>query len=380
MTQTVLLVFGTRPEAIKMLPVARALADEPGIKTRICVTAQHRQMLDQVLALFETRPDFDLDIMTEAQSLDQITTAVLQGLSRVIDAAKPDRILVHGDTTTTMGASIAAFYKKVPVAHVEAGLRTGDPQQPWPEEMNRRVTDVIADLFFAPTARSRDNLLREGVRAEAIHVTGNTVIDALLETATHIERKPELGAELAHRFAFLDPARPILLVTGHRRENFGKPFLSLCSAIRDLVRAHPIQVVYPVHLNPKVQSAVRQVLDGVTHAHLIGPLDYLPFVYLMKRSYVILTDSGGIQEEGPSFGKPVFVMRNVTERPEAIEAGTVKLVGTDRDRIFAQVSDVITDPAAYDRMSRAHNPYGDGRAGRRIAAILAHRSTDEFKP
>jgi UDP-N-acetylglucosamine 2-epimerase (non-hydrolysing) len=380
MTQTILLVFGTRPEAIKMLPVARALADEPGIKTRICVTAQHRQMLDQVLALFETRPDFDLDIMTEAQGLDQITTAVLQGLSRVIDAAKPDRILVHGDTTTTMAASIAAFYKNVPVAHVEAGLRSGDPQQPWPEEMNRRVTDVIADLFFAPTARSRDNLLREGVRAEAIHVTGNTVIDALLETATHIERKPALAAELAQKFAFLDPALPILLVTGHRRENFGAPFLSLCGAIRDLVRAHPIQAVYPVHLNPKVQSAVRQVLDGVSQAHLIEPLDYLPFVYLMKRSYVILTDSGGIQEEGPLFGKPVFVMRNVTERPEAVEAGTVKLVGTDSDRIFAQVSDVITDPAAYDRMSRAHNPYGDGRAGRRIAAILAQRSTDEFKP
>ncbi len=378
MTQKILLVFGTRPEAIKMLPVARALAAEPGIEMKICVTAQHRQMLDQVLELFETTPDYDLDIMAHAQGLEQITTGVLNKLSAVLAEAKPDRILVHGDTTTTMAASLAAFYKRIPVGHVEAGLRSGDPSQPWPEEINRRVTDVIADLFFAPTTGSRDNLLAENVAPRAIHVTGNTVIDALLAIVERIERRPELAAELASRFGFLDPARPILLVTGHRRENFGPPFLSLCEAIRDLARAHPIQVVYPVHLNPNVQSAVRQVLDGVPHVHLIPPLDYLPFVYLMTCSHVILTDSGGIQEEAPSLGKPVFVMRNVTERPEAVDAGTVKLVGTDRDRIFACVSEVITDRGAYEAMSRAHNPYGDGRASQRIADILSNRQTREF--
>jgi UDP-N-acetylglucosamine 2-epimerase len=292
--------------------------------------------------------------------------------------AKPNRVLVHGDTTTTMAASLSAFYKKIPVGHVEAGLRSGDPSQPWPEEINRRVTDVIADQLFAPTARSRDNLLRENVPADKIYVTGNTVIDALLEISERIDRKSELAAELAARFNFLDGDRPLLLVTGHRRESFGQPFLSLCEAIRDLAETHPIDVVYPVHLNPNVQTAVRQVLGNVPRVHLIEPLDYLPFVYLMKRSHVILTDSGGIQEEAPSLGKPVFVMRNVTERPEAVEAGTVQLVGTDRRRIFESVSTVLTDETAYQRMSRAHNPYGDGRAARRIAAIISNRGALEF--
>jgi len=378
MSQKILLVFGTRPEAIKMLPVAKALASEPNIDVEICVTAQHREMLDQVLDLFETRPNYDLNIMTRAQGLGQVTAAVLNGLAGVLDIAKPDRVLVHGDTTTTMAASLSAFYKKIPVGHVEAGLRSGDPSQPWPEEINRRVTDVIADQLFAPTARSRENLLRENVPAEKIHVTGNTVIDALLEIAERIDCKSELSAELAARFDFLDGDRPLLLVTGHRRESFGSPFLSLCEAIRDLAETHPIDIIYPVHLNPNVQTAVRQVLGSVPRVHLIEPLDYLPFVYLMKRSHVILTDSGGIQEEAPSLGKPVFVMRNVTERPEAVEAGTVQLVGTDRRCIFESVSKVLTDETAYQRMSRAHNPYGDGQAARRIAAILSNRGAFEF--
>jgi UDP-N-acetylglucosamine 2-epimerase len=378
MPQKILLVFGTRPEAIKMLPLVQVLARDPDFEARICVTAQHRQMLDQVLDLFAITPDYDLNVMTHAQGLEQITTAVLSGLGKVIDDAKPDRIIVHGDTTTTLGASLAAFYKRVPVAHVEAGLRSGDPNQPWPEEINRRVTDVIADLYFAPTAQSRENLLKENVPAQAIHVTGNTVIDALLATVERLKSRPDLAHGLAERFKFLHPERPILLVTGHRRENFGPPFVELCEAIRDLVRAHPIQAVYPVHLNPNVRSVVQQVLAGVPHVHLIEPLDYLPFVYLMKRSYTVLTDSGGIQEEAPSLGKPVFVMRNVTERPEAIAAGTVRLVGTSRSRIFGEVSEIFTNRIAYERMSRAHNPYGDGYASDRIAAILANRTPREY--
>ena len=362
-----------------MLPLAEALAREPELRVEICVTAQHRQMLDQVFDVFDRRPDYDLDIMTHAQGLEQITSAALNAVSGMLETIKPDRVLVHGDTTTTFAASLAAFYKQIPVSHVEAGLRSGDLKQPWPEEMNRRVTDLIADQFFAPTPLSRANLLREGVKPSAVHVTGNTVIDALLSVVAKIESRGALMGELSRRFAFLDPLRPILLVTGHRRENFGAPFLSLCEAIRDLVRAHPIQAVYPVHLNPNVQSAVRQALEGIPHIHLIPPLDYLPFVYLMRRSHVILTDSGGIQEEAPALGKPVFVMRNVTERPEAVEAGAVKLVGTDKDRIFAEVSAVLTGRDRYERMSHAHNPYGDGLASKRIADIILNRKTDEFQ-
>jgi UDP-N-acetylglucosamine 2-epimerase len=374
----ILVVFGTRPEAIKMLPVVNALKREAGITARLCVTAQHRQMLDQVLQLFDVVPDHDLDIMTNAQGLTHITTTILTRLAPILEAEKPDRVLVHGDTTTTMAATLAAFYQKIPVGHVEAGLRSGNPMQPWPEEINRRVTDAITDLFFAPTTSARDNLLRENVAASAIHVTGNTVIDALHQTVARIESQPDLNRDLSSKFAFLDPDLPILLVTGHRRENFGAPFLSLCEAIRDLALRHALQVVYPVHLNPNVQAAVHQVLGGVARVHLIAPLDYLPFVYLMKRSSVILTDSGGIQEEGPSLGKPVFVMRNVTERPEAVDAGTVRLVGTDRERIFSEVSKVLTDQDAYNAMSFAHNPYGDGLASKRIAAILTNRPMDEF--
>lgn len=374
----VLVVFGTRPEAIKMLPVVKTLQQNSAFTIRVCVTAQHREMLDQVLNLFEVVPDHDLGIMRHAQGLTHITTSILDKMTPVLEAEKPDYMLVHGDTTTTMAASIAAFYHRIPVGHVEAGLRSGNLAQPWPEEMNRRVTDVIADLYFAPTASSRENLIRETVSAEKIHVTGNTVIDALYQTVARLETAPELLRRIEKSFAFLDPELPILLVTGHRRENFGAPFLSLCEAIKALVQRYPIQVVYPVHLNPNVQQVVQSVLQGEPRVHLIAPLDYLPFVALMKRSHVILTDSGGIQEEGPSLGKPVFVMRNVTERPEAIEAGTVRLVGTDKERIVKEVGTVLRDRSAYEAMSLAHNPYGDGRASERISAALLGRPYAAF--
>lgn len=374
----VLVVFGTRPEAIKMLPVVAALMQDPAFQTRVCVTAQHREMLDQVLRLFGVTPDHDLGIMKHAQGLTHITTTILEKMAPILEAEKPDRVLVHGDTTTTMAATLAAFYQRIPVGHVEAGLRSGNLAQPWPEEMNRRVTDVITDIYFAPTASSRDNLIRETVAPEKIHVTGNTVIDALHQTVQRLEASPELAARIDTMYSFLDPRLPILLITGHRRENFGAPFLSLCEAIKELARRHEIQVVYPVHLNPNVQQAVHAVLAGQPRVHLIEPLDYLPFVALMKRSHVILTDSGGIQEEGPSLGKPVFVMRNVTERPEAVTAGTVRLVGTDRERILSEVGAVLTDKAAYEAMSLAHNPYGDGQASARILAALIGRSYPPF--
>lgn len=373
----ILLVFGTRPEAIKMLPVAKALAREPDVQTLICVTGQHREMLDQVLNLFETEPDYDLDIMKRAIGLEQITTAVLDGVAKVIDEAGPDRILVHGDTTTAMAASLAAFYRKVPVGHVEAGLRSGDIRQPWPEEANRRIVSVVTDLHFAPTAGARNNLLAEGTSARSIYITGNTVIDALRLTVDRLRNDQELDTEICSRFGFLNPEKPILLVTGHRRENFGAPFRSLCEAIRDLANSGKVQVVYPVHLNPHVKAPVNELLGDTCGVHLIDPLDYLSFVHLMQRSHVILTDSGGIQEEGPFLGKPVFVMRNVTERPEALAAGTVRLVGTDRDRIVSEVSGVLGYPGAYEEMSRAHNPYGDGYAASRIADVLVGRDVSE---
>lgn len=374
----VLVVFGTRPEAIKMAPVVKALENEPGISVEICVTAQHRQMLDQVLSLFSLTPTYDLNIMTVAQGLTEITCSILTKMEQVLAVAKPDRVLVHGDTTTTLATSLACFYRKIPVAHVEAGLRSHDPRQPWPEEMNRRVTDVIADVFFAPTASSKKNLLAENVDPARVFVTGNTVIDALHATVKAIESKPELSRSLREKFPFLEEKRRVLLVTGHRRENFGAPFQSLCEAIADLARREQLTVVYPVHLNPNVQKPVRETLGGLAHVHLIEPLDYLPFVYLMQHAHVILTDSGGIQEEAPALGKPVFVMRNVTERPEAVEAGTVCLVGTDRQRIVEMITNVLEEPAAYQRMSRAHNPYGDGQASKRISGIIGGRAVEEW--
>ncbi len=370
----VLSVFGTRPEAIKMAPVINELKKHPDrFRSLVCVTAQHRRMLDQVLDLFRIRPDYDLDIMKPGQDLFDITCNVLQGLKDVIAREKPHMVLVHGDTTTTMAASLASFYCGARVGHVEAGLRTHNKRSPFPEEMNRRVTGAVADHHFAPTGTARENLLREGVADESITVTGNTVIDALLDVAGLVGRDSILAQQFAADFAFLDPARKLILVTGHRRENFGAGFENICQALADIARAHPdTDILYPVHLNPNVQEPVRRVLGSGAHAnvHLIEPVDYLPFVYLMTRSYLIITDSGGVQEEAPSLGKPVLVMRETTERPEAVAAGTVKLVGTDRQKIVDEASLLLGSPSAYAAMSMAHNPYGDGSAAERIAEKL----------
>jgi UDP-N-acetylglucosamine 2-epimerase (non-hydrolysing) len=366
----VLSVFGTRPEAIKMAPVVKALGKARGITSRVCVTAQHRHMLDQVLDLFGIRPHWDLDLMKPGQDLTGVTTGVLEGLRPVLRSFRPHRILVQGDTTTVMAASLAAFYEKVSVGHVEAGLRTGDVFAPWPEEMNRRLATRIADLHFAPTREAKANLLREGVDPKTVHVTGNTVIDALLQVAGRLGKDPGLGRRQAARFPFLDPRRRLVLVTGHRRENFGAGFLRICRALARLASRSDVQVVYPVHLNPNVQKPVKRILGGLPRVHLVEPQDYLPFVYLMTRSALIVTDSGGVQEEAPSLGKPVLVMRDTTERPEAVTAGTVKLVGTDEARIVREASRLLDDPRAYRRMARAHNPYGDGKAADRIVGIL----------
>lgn len=365
----ILSVFGTRPEAIKMAPVVLALRAQPqNFDARVCVTAQHREMLDQVLRLFNILPEFDLNLMVPNQDLFDITSNALLGLRSVLREWRPDMILVHGDTTTTFATSLAAYYEKVAIGHVEAGLRTGNIYSPWPEEMNRRLTSTIAARHFAPTTTSRDNLLHEGIQEAAIDVTGNTVIDALLQITSRIDSSPRLSRELAEQFPFLDPKRRLVLVTGHRRENFGRGFENICHALKRLSDRPDVQIVYPVHLNPNVQGPVRQILSDAVNVHLIEPLDYLPFVYLMKMSYFILTDSGGIQEEAPSLGKPVLVMRDTTERPEAVTAGTVKLVGTDSELILAEAVRLLTDTEAYRTMSRAHNPYGDGAASKRIVA------------
>jgi len=366
----VLCVFGTRPEAIKMAPVVRRLAGCAGIESRVCVTAQHRQMLDQVLAIFDIRPDFDLDLMKPGQDLTDITCTVLQGLRGVLREWRPDWILVHGDTTTTLAASLAAYYERIPVGHVEAGLRTHEIYAPWPEEMNRRLAGAVARLHFAPTAAARANLLAEGVDDAAIHVTGNTVIDALQDVVGRLEADADLAHRIDAALPRLDPSRRLVLVTGHRRENFGDSFEAICRALKRLAARDDVQVVYPVHLNPNVQEPVRRILGGVSHVHLIEPLDYVPFVHLMSRAHLVVTDSGGVQEEAPSLGKPVLVMRHTTERPEAVEAGTVRLVGAEEDRIVEGAARLLDDPADYARMSRAHNPYGDGRAAARIAQVL----------
>lgn len=357
-----LTVFGTRPEAIKMAPLVKSLSASPHLEHRVCVTAQHRQMLDQVLQLFDITPHYDLDLMRPGQTLPQLTSNILIGMDGVLADYRPDWVLVHGDTSTTMATSLAAYYRQVGVAHVEAGLRTHNLYSPWPEEGNRQITGRLAGLHFAPTEESRCNLLKEGVRADAIHVTGNTVIDALLSVSRRIDDEAALSAELAGKFSFLDPAKRLILVTGHRRENFGTGFEVMCKALKEIAAEPGVQVVYPVHLNPQVQEPVHRILGGAAHVHLIEPLDYLPFVYLMKRSYVILTDSGGIQEEAPSLGKPVLVMRDTTERPEAVVAGTVRLVGTDHARIVSETLTLLREDNAYQRMAFAHNPYGDGNA------------------
>jgi len=362
----ILSIFGTRPEAIKMAPVIRALAAEPAIDSRVCVTAQHREMLDQVLELFDIRPDHDLNIMRSGQDLAHVTQAVLLGLGDVFDAEKPDRVLVHGDTTTTLAASLAAFYRRIPVGHVEAGLRTGDRYAPFPEEINRKLTDGIADLFFAPTDMAAENLRKEGADAAGISVTGNTVVDALLGIAEDLRTNAPKRQEMDARFDFLSGDKRLILVTGHRRENFGEGFENICRALAELAARADVEIIYPVHLNPNVQEPVNRLLSGHNNIHLAAPMDYLPFVYLMDRCHLVITDSGGIQEEAPSLGKPVLVMRDVTERPEALAAGTVKLVGTDGDAIVRETALLLDDDAVYNTMSRAHNPYGDGQASGRI--------------
>ncbi len=353
-----------------MAPVVQALAGCAGLESRVCVTAQHREMLDQVLEVFAISPDYDLDLMTAGQTLGGLFGRILEALDPVLEAEAPDRVLVHGDTLTTLAASLAAYFRRIPVGHVEAGLRTGDIYAPWPEEINRRLTGGVADLHFAPTALARDNLIAEGVAAERIHVTGNTVVDALLALTARLDAEPELLARLLAPFSWLGQGRRTVLVTGHRRENFGEGFRAMCSALRRLAERGDIDVVYPVHLNPQVAGPVREALGGAPRVHLIEPLDYLPFVALMGASDLILTDSGGVQEEAPSLGKPVLVMRDKTERPEAVDAGTVRLVGTDEERIFVEASRLLDDAEAYAAMARAHNPYGDGRAAARIAEIL----------
>lgn len=369
----VMIVFGTRPEAIKMAPVVAALKSVPDLETVVAVTAQHRQMLDQVLDLFQIQPDVDLDLMQPGQDLPGLTARILDGVTKAISQHEPALVLVHGDTTTTFATSLAAFYGKVPVAHVEAGLRTGNLYSPWPEEANRKLTGALASLHFAPTEGSRNNLLKEGVNPESIHVTGNTVIDALLSVTRRISEDPDLARDLASRFPFLDSSKRMLLITGHRRENFGDGFEQICLAIKDTASRGDTQVVYPVHLNPNVQEPVNRILGGLENVHLIAPQDYLPFVYLMSRAYLILTDSGGIQEEAPSLGKPVLVMRDTTERPEAVSAGTVVLVGTQRDVITTEVDRLLDDEPAYVAMTMAHNPYGDGESSRRIAEAVRER-------
>ncbi|MEB3793030.1 non-hydrolyzing UDP-N-acetylglucosamine 2-epimerase [Acinetobacter sp. IK40] len=368
----VLLVFGTRPEAIKMAPLALKLQHySQDFETRVCVTGQHRQMLDQVLELFSLKPDFDLNLMKPGQTLSDVTSGVLKGLEQVFEQWLPDVILVHGDTATTFAASLAAYYHKIKVGHVEAGLRTGDLYSPWPEEANRQLTGVLANYHFAPTQSSYDNLIKENVNPATIVVTGNTVIDALLQVKQKVEQDQTLIEQFQRQFSFLEKDKKLILVTGHRRENFGQGFLNICQALANLAKKYPdIQIVYPVHLNPNVQQPVNALLADIDNVYLIAPQDYLPFVYLMNRSYLILTDSGGIQEEAPSLGKPVLVMRDTTERPEAVQAGTVRLVGTEITAIEQSVVELIENPDIYAEMAAAHNPYGDGTACQQVIQFL----------
>jgi UDP-N-acetylglucosamine 2-epimerase (non-hydrolysing) len=369
--QKILIVFGTRPEAIKMAPLIstfKGLTDE--FETKVCITAQHRQMLDQVLTFFEVIPDYDLNLMRPDQNLYQLTSSVLLGMKTVLDSFKPDYVFVHGDTTTSTTAALAAFYAQCKVCHVEAGLRTYNKYAPFPEEMNRQLTGRIADWHFAPTEKARTNLLNEGIRDQTIFVTGNTVIDALLiakDKLTGFEDE-----EIKYLSEILDPTKKVILVTGHRRENFGDGFLNICHAIKEIAQIHQdkIQVIYPVHLNPKVQEPVFNILNNCVNIKLIQPLGYPAFVWLMARSHIILTDSGGVQEEAPSLGKPVLVMREITERPEAVDAGTVRLVGTDKNKIVSNIEELLSGDTVYKQMSLSHNPYGDGYAcGRMINAL-----------
>lgn len=373
----ILLVFGTRPEAIKMLPLYHELKKNDNVSVSLCVTGQHRNMLDQVLTLFNVKPDFDLEIMQPKQDLTDISIKVLSGLRTLFESFKPDLVLVHGDTATTFAASLACYYQKIKVGHVEAGLRTNDLYSPWPEEANRRLTSVLSHFNFAPTDDSKRNLLKENFSSDNIYVTGNTVIDALYFVVNKIRNDIDINNELEKQFEFLDFSKKVILITGHRRENFGEGFENICAAINNLAETHQdVQFVYPMHLNPNVREPVERYLSNKTNIFLIEPLDYLPFVYLMDMSYLILTDSGGIQEEAPSLGKPVLVMRNTTERPEAVEAGTVRLVGTNANLIVNNVNELIDDVELYSKMSKLHNPYGDGKASERIAKIISENHND----
>jgi UDP-N-acetylglucosamine 2-epimerase (non-hydrolysing) len=373
----VLTIFGTRPEAIKMAPVVKRLALEAEIESIVCTTGQHRSMLRQVLDIFELETDFDLDLMAPNQTLNGLSSRIFAALDPLLEQIKPDRVLVHGDTTTAMVGAVAAFHRGIPVAHVEAGLRTGNLKQPWPEEMNRRMVDVVSDLLFAPTEGSKQNLRKENL-AGKVYVTGNTVIDALIATSSRILLDEELRSKLDAQFPALQSGRKILLVTGHRRENFGSGFQNICAALAELSARADIEIVYPVHLNPNVQQPVLAALSHLRNVHLIAPLDYLSFVRLMQHAHVVLTDSGGVQEEAPSLGKPVLVMRDVTERPEAVLAGTVELVGTEVERIVAAVHRLYDDEAEWRSFSQRHNPYGDGHASQRIVAALLNRTVLEF--
>jgi UDP-N-acetylglucosamine 2-epimerase (non-hydrolysing) len=368
----VLTIFGTRPEAIKMAPVVNALALSNEFEAKVCVTAQHREMLDQVLSLFEIVPHYDLNLMTVGQTLNEITARILLELKSVLQEFKPDIVLVHGDTATTFAASLAAYYEHIAVGHVEAGLRTGNLYSPWPEEGNRKLTGVLTKYHFAPTETSQQNLLDENHAQEDIFVTGNTVIDALLMVKEKIDNDVDLNSTLSASFPMLDKSRKLILVTGHRRESFGSGFERICQALAITAKKYPdAQILYPMHLNPKVREPVNRILSSIDNIYLIEPQEYLPFVYLMNRSYMILTDSGGIQEEAPSLGKPVLVMRDTTERPEAVDAGTVKLVGTNVEAITSAINKLMEDDAAYNNMSFAHNPYGDGQASKRILDVLS---------
>ena len=367
----ILTVFGTRPEAIKMAPLVHALAADERFDAKVCVTAQHREMLDQVLELFEITPDYDLNLMKAGQTLNEVTARILLELKPILQEFKPDVVLVHGDTATTFAASLAAYYEKIAVGHVEAGLRTGNIYSPWPEEGNRKLTGALTKFHFSPTETSKQNLLAENYTSKYISVTGNTVIDALLMMKNKIDNDEHLRISLAQKFSILDESKKLILVTGHRRESFGSGFERICEALARTAKRYPnAQILYPMHLNPNVREPVNRILKGIENVYLIEPQQYLPFIYLMNRAYIILTDSGGIQEEAPSLGKPVLVMRDTTERPEAVEAGTVKLVGTNVDKMTSSINELMDNEIAYEKMSFAHNPYGDGKASIRIIDFL----------
>lgn len=373
MSKKILLVFGTRPEAIKMIPLIKKIQNDARFDYKVCVTAQHREMLDQVLSIFSIKPDYDLNLMKRGQQLVDLTASMIISFAEVLQDYKPDYVLVHGDTSTTLACTISAYYNQIKVGHVEAGLRTGNLLSPWPEEGNRKVTGALASIHFAPTETSRSNLLKENVPDDNIFVTGNTVVDTLFLAKELIKADIGFQQSLNSKYDFLQDDKRLVLITGHRRESFGKGFENICEGIKDVARQYPdTNFVYPVHLNPQVQEPVNRLLSAEPNIYLIQPLDYLPFVYFMDRSHFILTDSGGVQEEAPSLGKPVLVMRDTTERPEAVEAGTVKLVGTSREAIFSGMKKLLDDDVFYSEMSHAHNPYGDGNAAERILNALAN--------